>query len=133
MAEEDAVLTMAGRTAEVFRDEFSGVPKNLRKLKKSYDLAGDALAAYWPKLERAQALADKALADGREARADLSSAKSRLSSADSWVARANKEAEKYKEDKGAGKMCRSRTRRRCVRRRGTRKVPRLRTRRLSRM
>ncbi|WP_329298028.1 DUF6531 domain-containing protein [Streptomyces sp. NBC_00659] len=103
MAEEDAVLTMAGRTAEVFRDEFSGVPKNLKKLKKSYDLAGDALAAYWPKLERAQALADKALADGREARADLSSAKSRLSSADSWVARANKEADKYKEDKGAGK------------------------------
>ncbi|MFJ7962685.1 DUF6531 domain-containing protein [Streptomyces sp. NPDC096324] len=103
MAEEDAVLTMAGRTAEVFRDEFSGVPKSLKKLKKSYDLAGDALAAYWPKLERAQALADKALADGREARSDLSSAKSRLSSADSWVTRANKEAEKYEEDKAAGK------------------------------
>ncbi|WP_190036740.1 DUF6531 domain-containing protein [Streptomyces fructofermentans] len=103
MAEEDAVLAMAGRTAEVFRDEFSGVPKNLRKLKRSYDLAGDALAAYWPQLERAQALADKALADGRVARADLSSATSRLSSADSWVARAGEEADKYKEDRGAGK------------------------------
>ncbi len=48
MADEDAVLTMVGKTADVFRDEFSGVPKNLKKLKKSYDLAGDALAAYWP-------------------------------------------------------------------------------------
>ncbi|MGX1909830.1 DUF6531 domain-containing protein [Streptomyces phaeochromogenes] len=101
MADEDAVLTMVGKTADVFRDEFSGVPKNLKKLKKSYDLAGDALAAYWPELERAQALADKALAQGREAQADLSSAKSRLSSADSWVTRANKEADKYKDDPGA--------------------------------
>ncbi|MEU5292759.1 DUF6531 domain-containing protein [Streptomyces umbrinus] len=98
MADEDAVLSMVGKTADVFRDEFSGVPKNLKKLKKSYDLAGDALAAYWPQLERAQALADKALAQGREAQADLSSAKSRLSSADSWVTRANKEADKYKDD-----------------------------------
>ncbi|MFG2027425.1 DUF6531 domain-containing protein [Streptomyces sp. NPDC048825] len=104
MAEEDAVLTMVGKTAEVFRDEFSGVPKNLKKLKKSYDLAGDALAAYWPKLERAQALADKALVKGREAQADLASAKSRLSTADSWVTRATKEADKYKDDPGsAGK------------------------------
>ncbi|MFC8199363.1 RHS repeat-associated core domain-containing protein [Streptomyces sp. NPDC057298] len=103
MAEEDAVLKWVGKTADVFQDEFSGVPKNLKKLKKSYDLAGDALAAYWPELERAQALADKALVQGREAQADLSSAKSRLSSADSWVTRANKEADKYKEDKDAGK------------------------------
>ncbi|MFE1796148.1 DUF6531 domain-containing protein [Streptomyces sp. NPDC059517] len=104
MADEDAVLTMVGKTAEVFRDEFSGVPKNLKKLKKSYDLAGDALAAYWPELERAQTLADKALVKGREAQADLSSAKSKLSSADSWVTRANKEADKYKDDPGsAGK------------------------------
>ncbi|MFE9648101.1 DUF6531 domain-containing protein [Streptomyces sp. NPDC006365] len=104
MAEEDAVLTMVGKTADVFRDEFSGVPKNLKKLKKSYDLAGDALAAYWPKLERAQALADRALVKGREAQVDLASAKSRLSTADSWVTRATKEADKYKDDPGsAGK------------------------------
>ncbi|MFD6292058.1 RHS repeat-associated core domain-containing protein [Streptomyces sp. NPDC060205] len=76
----------------------------MKKLKKSYDLAGDALAAYWPELERAQTLADKALVKGREAQADLSSAKSKLSSADSWVTRANKEADKYKDDPGsAGK------------------------------
>ncbi|MFI6495042.1 DUF6531 domain-containing protein [Streptomyces sp. NPDC050564] len=98
MADEDAVLQWAGKSAKAFEDEFSGVPKQLKKLKKSYEMAGDALAAYWPKLERAQALADKALAKGREAQSDLSSAKSRLSSADSWVTTANKEADKYKDD-----------------------------------
>ncbi|MFE9992575.1 RHS repeat-associated core domain-containing protein [Streptomyces sp. NPDC005381] len=98
MAGEDAVLAWAGKSAKAFQDEFAGVPKQLKKLKKSYEMAGDALAAYWPKLERAQALADKALAKGRDAQSDLSSAKSRLSSADSWVTRANKEADKYKDD-----------------------------------
>ncbi|WP_432188859.1 RHS repeat-associated core domain-containing protein [Streptomyces sp. Tue6028] len=98
MADEDAVLKWAGKSAKAFGDEFSGVPKQLKKLKKSYEMAGDALAAYWPELERAQALADKALAKGREAQSDLSSAKSRLSSVDSWVTRANKEADKYKDD-----------------------------------
>ncbi|MEW2037085.1 DUF6531 domain-containing protein, partial [Streptomyces sp. NPDC005534] len=98
MAGEDAVLAWAGKSAKAFQDEFSGVPKQLTKLKKSYEMAGDALADYWPKLERAQALADKALAKGREAQADLTSAKSRLSSADSWVTKANKEADKYKDD-----------------------------------
>lgn len=98
MAEDDAVLQWAGKSAKVFQDEFSGVPKNLRKLKKSYEMCGDALAAFWPKLERAQALADKALAKARDAQSDLSSAKSRLSSADSWVTRASKEADKYKDD-----------------------------------
>ncbi|UIX31614.1 DUF6531 domain-containing protein [Streptomyces sp. GQFP] len=98
MASENETLEWAGKTAEVFQDEFADVPKNLKKLKRSYDLCGDALVDYWPKLERAQALADKALAKGREAQADLSSAKSRLSSADSWVTRATKESDKYKDD-----------------------------------
>ncbi|MBW8735727.1 MAG: hypothetical protein JF621_00845 [Streptomyces turgidiscabies] len=98
MAQENETLEWAGKTAEVFQDEFSDVPKNLKKLKKSYDLCGDALVDYWPKLERAQALADRALAKGWEAQADLSSAKSRLSSADSWVTRAAKESDKYKDD-----------------------------------
>ena len=98
MADEEAVLQWAGKSAKAFQDQFSGVPKQLKKLKTSYDMAGDALAAYWPKLERAQALADRALANGRAAQTDLSSAKSRLSSADSWVTRAGKEADKYKDD-----------------------------------
>ncbi|MFJ4783211.1 DUF6531 domain-containing protein [Streptomyces sp. NPDC088794] len=98
MAEDDATLQWAGKSAEVFRDQFSGVPKNLKKLKKSYELCGNALTDFWPKLERAQALADKALVKAREARSNLSSAQSRLSSADSWVTRASKESDKYKDD-----------------------------------
>ncbi|MFD3929225.1 DUF6531 domain-containing protein [Streptomyces sp. NPDC058614] len=98
MADEEAVLQWAGKSAKAFQDQFSGVPKQLKKLRTSYDMAGGALAAYWPKLERAQALADRALADGRAAQADLSSAKSRLASADSWVTTAGKEADKYKDD-----------------------------------
>ncbi|MFG3017005.1 RHS repeat-associated core domain-containing protein [Streptomyces sp. NPDC048254] len=98
MAGEDTLLQWAGKSADVFKEQFKDVPKNLKKLKKSYEMCGDALADYWPKLERAQALADKALAKAKEAQSDLSSAKSRLSSADSWVTRAGKEADKYKDD-----------------------------------
>ncbi|MEU9640577.1 DUF6531 domain-containing protein [Streptomyces sp. NPDC048188] len=98
MAGESTLAEWAGKSAAVFKEEFSGVPKNLKKLEKSYGMCGDALADFWPKLERAQALADKALIKAREARADLTSAQSKLSSADSWVTRASKEADKYKDD-----------------------------------
>ncbi|MFB7498424.1 RHS repeat-associated core domain-containing protein [Streptomyces sp. NPDC056161] len=98
MAGEDTLLEWAGKSAEAFKEQFGGVPKDLKKLRTSYEMCGDALADYWPKLERAQALADRALAKAKEAQDDLSSAKSRLSSADSWVTRANKEADKYKDD-----------------------------------
>ncbi|WFB88943.1 MULTISPECIES: RHS repeat-associated core domain-containing protein [Streptomyces] len=98
MAGESTLAEWAGKSAAVFKEEFSGVPKNLRKLEKSYGMCGDALADFWPKLERAQALADKALRKAREARDDLTTAQSKLSSADSWVTRASKEADKYKDD-----------------------------------
>ncbi|MCF2435978.1 hypothetical protein LV779_22475 [Streptomyces thinghirensis] len=98
MAGEGTLAEWAGKSATVFKEEFSGVPKNLTKLEKSYGMCGDALADFWPKLERAQALADKAPIKAREARDDLSSAQSKLSSADSWVTRASKEADKYKDD-----------------------------------
>ncbi|MFF3640547.1 DUF6531 domain-containing protein [Streptomyces sp. NPDC002564] len=100
MAGEDAILKWAGKTADAFTEKFQDAPDKLKKLKKSYEMAGDALAAYWPELERAQTLADKALVKGREARADLKSATSRLSSADSWMERAGKEADKYKDKPG---------------------------------
>ncbi|MEV6752208.1 RHS repeat-associated core domain-containing protein [Streptomyces sp. NPDC051214] len=103
MAGEDAILTWAGKTAESFTAEFEDAPGKLKKLKKSYEMAGDALSAYWPELERSQALADKALAQGREAQTSLSAAQSRLTSADSWMERAGKEADKYKDDKDSGK------------------------------
>jgi RHS repeat-associated protein len=98
MAGEGTLLEWAGKSADVFKEDFADVPKNLKKLKKSYEMCGDALADFWPKLERAQSLADKALRKGREARDTLSSAQSRLASADSWVTRAGKEADKYKDD-----------------------------------
>ncbi|MEU3739222.1 DUF6531 domain-containing protein [Streptomyces sp. NPDC032198] len=103
MAGEDAILTWAGKTAESFTSEFEDAPGKLKKLKKSYEMAGDALSTYWPELERAQALADKALAKGREAQGDLSSAQTRLTSADSWMDKAGKEADKYKDDDGGSK------------------------------
>ncbi|MDJ0464419.1 DUF6531 domain-containing protein [Streptomyces sp. H27-C3] len=99
MASEEAVLKWAGKSAKAFQDEFEDVPKHLKKLEKSYGMAGDALAAYWPKLERAQALADKALVNGRAAQADLKSAASRLSDADSWVGRATRESDDFQKDK----------------------------------
>ncbi|MGX1250853.1 RHS repeat-associated protein [Streptomyces ambofaciens] len=98
MAGESTLAEWAGKSAAVFKEEFDGVPKNLRKLEKSYGMCGDALTDFWPKLERAQALADRALVKAREARQDLTSAQSKLSSADSWVTRASKEADKYKDD-----------------------------------
>jgi RHS repeat-associated protein len=103
MAGEDAILTWAGKTAESFTSEFESAPGKLKKLKKSYEMAGDALSTYWPELERSQALADKALAQGREAQTSLSAAQSRLTSADSWMDRAGKEADKYKDDDGGSK------------------------------
>ncbi|MFF1697144.1 RHS repeat-associated core domain-containing protein [Streptomyces sp. NPDC058257] len=101
MAGEDAILTWAGKTAESFTAEFEDAPGKLKKLKKSYEMAGDALSAYWPELERSQALADKALVKAREAQGSLSSAQTRLTSADSWVDKAGKEADKYKDDGGS--------------------------------
>ncbi|MGW6058722.1 putative T7SS-secreted protein [Streptomyces sp. NPDC055189] len=101
MAGEDAILTWAGKTAESFTAEFEDAPGKLKKLKKSYEMAGDALSTYWPELERSQALADKALAKGREAQTSLSAAQTRLTSADSWVDKAGKEADKYKDDGGS--------------------------------
>ncbi|QWB23779.1 MULTISPECIES: DUF6531 domain-containing protein [Streptomyces] len=98
MAGEGTLLEWAGKSADVFKEDFADVPKNLKKLKKSYEMCGDALSDFWPKLERAQSLADKALVKGREARDNLSSAQSKLTSADSWVTRAGKEADKYKDD-----------------------------------
>ncbi|MEU6826272.1 DUF6531 domain-containing protein [Streptomyces atriruber] len=103
MAGDEAILQWVGKTADAFTEKFEDAPDKLKKLKKSYEMAGDALSAYWPDLERAQTLADKALVKGREAQADLTSAKSRLTSADSWVDKAGKEADKYKDKPGGGK------------------------------
>ncbi|MEV0598443.1 DUF6531 domain-containing protein [Streptomyces sp. NPDC050315] len=100
MASEDAVLKWSGRSAKKFKEEFDGVPGNLRKLRTSYDMAGDAIADYWPKLERAQSLADRALKKGREARDDLTAAQGRLDSATDWVKTATARTKAYDDAKG---------------------------------
>ncbi|MDT0322465.1 WXG100 family type VII secretion target [Streptomyces millisiae] len=97
MAEERAVLAWAGRSAEAFRSEFDGVPGNLEKLQTSYDMAAQALQSYWPKLETAQGMADRALDRAIAAQADLSAARAALSDAQDWVSRAGAEAERLEE------------------------------------
>jgi uncharacterized protein YukE len=103
MAKEDAVLKWAGKTADAFTAEFEDVPGKLKKLKKSYDIAGDALASYWPDLEDAQTKADQALRDGRKARTELSTAQTALTGANDWVRTATAKADAYTPDKNHGK------------------------------
>ncbi|MFD8737695.1 putative T7SS-secreted protein [Streptomyces sp. NPDC059618] len=100
---DDAVLKWAGRTAGSFASEFEDVPGQLRKLKKSYGIAGDALASYWPDLDDAQQKADKALRDGRKARQDLSTANTALSGADDRVHTATAKADSYDPAEHPGK------------------------------
>ncbi|MDT0319388.1 DUF6531 domain-containing protein [Streptomyces sp. DSM 44918] len=98
MAEDRAVMDWAGLSAEAFRSEFDGVPGNLEKLRTSYDMAAQALQAYWPKLETAQGMADRALDRAVAAQADLSSARAALSDAQDWVSRAGDEAERLERE-----------------------------------
>ncbi|MFD7687851.1 DUF6531 domain-containing protein [Streptomyces sp. NPDC059781] len=103
IATEDEILSWAGKTAEVFADEFGDAPKRLRKLKKSYELAGDALTGFWPDLQDAQEKADKALRDGRKARDELTTAQTALSGANDWVQTATAKADSYDPSKNGGK------------------------------
>ncbi|MFD5317724.1 DUF6531 domain-containing protein [Streptomyces sp. NPDC127098] len=98
MAEDRAVLDWAGLSAEAFRSEFDGVPPNLQKLQTSYDMAAQALQTYWPKLETAQGMADRALDRAITAQADLSSAQAALTDAQDWVSRAGDEAERLERE-----------------------------------
>lgn len=103
LANDNEALSWAGKTAKVFQDEFEDAPKKLRKLKKSYELAGDALSSFWPDLQHAQEKADKALRDGRQAHHDLSTAQKALSGASDWVRTATEKADSYDPAKNHGK------------------------------
>ncbi|UED84711.1 DUF6531 domain-containing protein [Streptomyces profundus] len=94
LASERAVLDWAGLSADAFRGEFDGVPGNLTKLEQSYSLCAGALRAYWPKLQAAQGMADRALDRAISAQVDLGSAQSALGDATDWVGRAGEEAER---------------------------------------
>ncbi|TDC65923.1 WXG100 family type VII secretion target, partial [Streptomyces hainanensis] len=98
MSEDRAVLDWAGLSAEAFRSEFDGVPPNLQKLQTSYDMAAQALGTYWPKLETAQGMADRALDRAIAAQADLTSAQGALSDAQDWVSRAGDEADRLERE-----------------------------------
>ncbi|MGW2263178.1 putative T7SS-secreted protein [Streptomyces koyangensis] len=103
IAKEEEILSWAGKTAAVFAEEFADAPKKLRKLKKSYNLAGDALTTFWPDLQDAQDKADKALRDGRKAREELTTAQTALTGADDWVRRATEKSDSYDPAKNGAK------------------------------
>ncbi|RMI42780.1 hypothetical protein EBN88_08615 [Streptomyces triticirhizae] len=98
LASERAVLDWAGLSADAFRSEFEGVPDNLTKLEDSYSLCARALHTYWPKLQTAQGMADRALDRAISAQADLASAQSALGDARDWVGRAGDEAERLQRE-----------------------------------
>ncbi|WP_170184788.1 RHS repeat-associated core domain-containing protein [Streptomyces sedi] len=98
LASERAVMDWAGLSAEAFRAEFDGVPGNLTKLEESYSLCAQALQAYWPKLQTAQGMADRALDRAISAQSDLTSAQSALGDAEDWVGRAGDEAERLQRE-----------------------------------
>ncbi|MDT0266885.1 RHS repeat-associated core domain-containing protein [Streptomyces sp. DSM 44915] len=98
LAGERAMLDWAGLSADAFRREFDGVPDNLAKLEDSYSLCSQALQTYWPKLQTAQGMADRALDRAVAAQADLASAQSALGDATDWVGRAGEEAERLQRE-----------------------------------
>ncbi|MDT0347603.1 DUF6531 domain-containing protein [Streptomyces litchfieldiae] len=101
MASDRAVADWAGLSADAFRAEFDGVPENLTKLQTSYDMAADALARYWPRLENAQGMADRALESAIAAQDDLRAAQTELGDAQDWVSRAGDEAERLQDEDDA--------------------------------
>ncbi|WP_239069632.1 MULTISPECIES: DUF6531 domain-containing protein [unclassified Streptomyces] len=98
----NAVQDWAGLAADAYREQFGDLPGELTKLEKSYRLASGALETYWPKLETAQADADRALAQGRTARHDLDAAKTTQGNADDWVKRAGDKSKEYQADPKPG-------------------------------
>ena len=66
-----AALQWVGQTADAFKSSFGPLPGRLQKLYTSYSEASDALSAYAPKLQAAQAKADSALRQAQDAQVDL--------------------------------------------------------------
>ncbi|MGW0431514.1 DUF6531 domain-containing protein [Micromonospora sp. NPDC003197] len=79
---DGALLTWVGKSGDAFREQFGEFPSQVNKLYRSHLMVGDALEAYAPMLENAQAQADRALADGRVAADRLSSLQGSLSLAE---------------------------------------------------
>ena len=96
LAGDSAIMSWVGLSGDAFREQFGGFPDQLRKLYTSHQMAGDALVGYAPQLGTAQAQADRALADGREARAQLSTVSAALNSAKANATGAADHAEQTK-------------------------------------
>ena len=79
---DGAVLTWIGRSGDAFREQFGSFPGQVAKLYRSHLMVGDALDAFAPVLESAQAQADRALVDGRAAADRLKSLQGSLSIAE---------------------------------------------------
>jgi hypothetical protein len=90
---DGALLTWVGKSGDAFREQFGDFPNQVNKLYRSHLMVGDALDAFSPELERAQAQADRALADGRIAAEKVSSLKGSLSVAQTDFTGASKAAE----------------------------------------
>jgi hypothetical protein len=78
LQDDGAVLAWVGQSGDAFREQFGEFPDQVRKLHLSHQMAGDALVDFAPKLQTAQAQADRALVDGRAARDRLSSLSGQL-------------------------------------------------------
>ncbi|SOD61758.1 hypothetical protein SAMN06297387_103366 [Streptomyces zhaozhouensis] len=98
MSSERAMLEWAGLSADTFRAEFDGVPGNLTKLEENHSLCAQALDGYWPQLQTAQGMADRALDRALSAQADLTSAHRALGDATDWVDRAGEEADRLQRE-----------------------------------
>ncbi|MFI7601911.1 RHS repeat-associated core domain-containing protein [Actinoplanes sp. NPDC049681] len=90
---DGAVLTWIGQSGDAFREQFGEFPDQLRKLYTSHRMVGDALHAFAPKLQSAQSMADRALADGRAAREQLGGLTGQLQMAQGDVEAVARQAE----------------------------------------
>jgi RHS repeat-associated protein len=94
---DSAVQEWVGQSGDAYREQFGETPGELTKLERSYRMAGDALAGYWPQLDQAQGQADRALELGRAARAERDAAQADLTNAQDWVGRANAQAQQHQQ------------------------------------
>ncbi len=88
LAGDGAVLSWIGAAGEVFRGALHDFPSQLDKLHRSYEQAAGALSRWAGLLEDAQHQADRALAQGRQARAEIDALTAQLSAARADASRA---------------------------------------------
>lgn len=86
----EAIASWVGDAGDAYREEIGGFPDDLDKLSRSYRMASDALNTYARDLDGAQAEADRALVQGRDARARLGTAQNSLTAARSSEQQTNR-------------------------------------------